>query len=266
MKIKEITPEEVLNYTSILLEVQNIYSNITVYRESLNEKFQRIENYKRDLAKYQKLLQKYENKKKELLLQKEMIIENLSSNKKRLVELMKREEEIARNQRSIESFNIEITTIRATISTISEELRDVEEQISDIEDRYKEAKEKYESLKIEFQADEKVLQEETKEVANEIKNLESIQKEKLSKIPLHIAQHFSNILQKKKGLAIVSVDVLSDPKKFKEEYHYCTGCNIVLPYIVVEKIKLKADIVQCPSCFRYLYDPSWFDGSESEEF
>ncbi len=262
MRIKEITPQEVLNYTSILLEVQNIYSSITTYREKLNDKFKRIENYKRDLAKYQKLLQKYENKKKELLLQKEMVSENLASNKKRLVELMKREEEIARNQRSIESFNIEITTIRATISTISEELRDIEEQINDIEDRYIETKEKYESLKIEFQADERVLQEETKEVSSEIKKLEDIQKEKLSKIPLHIAQHFSNILQKKKGVAIVSVGLLSDPKKFKEEYHYCTGCNIVLPYVIVEKIKLKADIVQCPSCFRYLYHPSWFEETE----
>ncbi|MEN2997705.1 MAG: C4-type zinc ribbon domain-containing protein [Brevinematia bacterium] len=265
MKIKELSSEDVLNFISILIEVQEIYSQITEYREGLNEKFKKIDNYKKELGRLSRLLQKYESKKKELLLQKDVISENLASNKKRLIELMEREEEIARNQRTIESFNIEITTIRATISTISEELMDIEEQINDLEDRYAETKEKYNNLQIEFQAEEKVFQEETKEVLSKIKKLEETQKEKLSKVPLHIAQHFSNILQKKKGIAIVPVDSLGEGKKFKEEYHYCTGCNIVLPYVVVEKIKLKADIVQCPSCFRYLYDPSWFQKEQTSE-
>lgn len=259
MKIKEITPQEVLNIISTLIEVQNIYSKITQHKKNLDEKYKKIEGYKKELNRLQRSLQKYESKKKELLVQKQIVSENLSSNKERLQELMQREEEIARNQRSIESFNIEITTIRATISTISEELRDIDEQINDIDDRYAQTKAKYENIKIEFQAEEKVLEEETKEVTKEIESLEQIKKDKLSKVPLHIAQHFSNILQKKNGVAIVPIDKLGDAKKYKEEYYYCTGCNIVLPYVVIEKIKHKKDIVQCPSCFRYLYEPSWFD-------
>ncbi|MCX8028387.1 MAG: hypothetical protein N2712_00095 [Brevinematales bacterium] len=259
MRVKEITPQEVLDIISTLIQVQNIYSNITQHKKNLEEKYQKIDGYKRELSRLQRSLQKYESKKKELLIQKQVVNDNLTSNKERLIELMQREEEIARNQRSIESYNIEITTIRATISTISEELRDIDQQISDIEDRYNQTKTRYENLKIEFQADEKVLEEETKEVSKEIKRLEDIQKEKLSKIPLHIAQHFSNILQKKSGVAIVPISKLGETKKYKEEYQYCTGCNIILPYVIIEKIKHKADIVQCPNCFRYLYDPSWFD-------
>ncbi|MEM3610472.1 MAG: hypothetical protein QW076_06285, partial [Candidatus Anstonellales archaeon] len=115
MKVKEISKDEVLRIISIIREVQEIYLQILEYEKKLSEKYKNLEEYKRNMSKLTNAMHKYEQKKKELIKEKQIISDNLASTKKRLVELMEKEEEIARNQRSIESFNIEITTLRANI-------------------------------------------------------------------------------------------------------------------------------------------------------
>jgi len=86
-----------------------------------------------------------------------------------------------------------------------------------------------------------------------------LKEKRLSEIPAHIAQSFDNLLTKKGGLAIVPIEDLGNPKKYKDHYYSCSGCNVILPYMVVEKVKFGNDVVQCPSCFRYVYHPSWLD-------
>ncbi|HPC38787.1 MAG TPA: C4-type zinc ribbon domain-containing protein, partial [Exilispira sp.] len=76
----------------------------------------------------------------------------------------------------------------------------------------------------------------------ELEKLLNKKKEILENIDIDIIEKFDRIFQNKGDLAIVPV--------YK---NYCSGCNMILPFSLINKVKAQKEIVFCPYCSRMLY-------------
>lgn len=115
-----------------------------------------------------------------------------------------------------------------------EEMENLKKEFVEIEIDFKELKVEYGTLK-----------KECKELIENLKKeiiKETLEKEKIvSQINEEVSRKY-NQLKKIKGNAIVEI---IDNK--------CSGCNVLLPTIIIDRLKFQNEIVYCENCGRILY-------------
>ncbi len=120
----------------------------------------------------------------------------------------------------------EILEFMVQVDIIEEELLMMEKSLYDIKDKNNKLKNKYRDLeenlknKIRFEED-------------EIRTLES-------KIDVSILGKY-NIIRKNKGTALVKI-----------KNNICSGCNMLIPTILIDKLNKQEEIIYCESCGRIL--------------
>lgn len=120
----------------------------------------------------------------------------------------------------------EILEFMVQVDIIEEQLLMMEKSLYDIKDKNNKLKNKYRDLeenlknKIRFEED-------------EIRTLES-------KIDVSILGKY-NIIRKNKGTALVKI-----------KNNICSGCNMLIPTILIDKLNKQEEIIYCESCGRIL--------------
>lgn len=115
------------------------------------------------------------------------------------------------------------------------------EEMEELKKEFIEIEKDFETLKIEYRR----LIEQYKELIEQFKQKAKKEAEEKEKILTQIGEKIFNKyaqLKKIKGNAIVQI---IDYK--------CSGCNVVLPTIVVDRLKFNSEIVHCENCGRILY-------------
>ena len=128
----------------------------------------------------------------------------------------------------------ETNAMELEILSVMEDIEDLKTIVGEIEYERKKTKNKIESYKIKL---EKMLGELRVEEINEIE----LKNETMSELEENILDKYSRI-KKNKGYAVAEV--------FKDE---CSGCHMIIPTYLINKVKYEQNIFQCENCGRILY-------------
>jgi len=129
--------------------------------------------------------------------------------------------------KEIEKIETEILLTLDEIEKLKEQLNEVEKEIDRLKQTYNKAVEEYNHLI-----------EELNRKAEEILKISTQLHLQLTK---SLYEKFKE-LNKIKGIAVVEV-----------VDNRCGGCNMVLPWIILDKLKKEDEIVYCENCHRMLY-------------
>ena len=140
------------------------------------------------------------------------------------------------------SLQSEINSLKADNSLLEEVIIRLMDDVLIGQRKVEEQKKRSQVKEAEFQQKSKELNEKSAVVKGEIESLEKLRQEKIKDIHPEIASLYDHVVQKRRGIAIVTV-----------EGDVCPACQMRLRPQVINEAKLKEKIVTCESCSRILY-------------
>jgi predicted nucleic acid-binding Zn-ribbon protein len=222
------------------------------------------------LIKAQEIQKSINNLKKEIELmplKREEIINKIEktekNNQSAEAEITAIEEEIVQYKKQIDKKNEEIKDLDLiddddlkSKNEREEKRKDLSMQIDNFNKKIEDCEEKkhkkiksissdkitLETLKAELIKEEKYIEENKQKKLDELASLEIKKKEILEGITQDIIDKFDRIIVNKGDIAIVPV--------YK---NYCSGCNMILPFSLINRVKAQKEIIFCPYCSRMLY-------------
>ncbi|MBW4827356.1 MAG: hypothetical protein KZY61_08250 [Clostridiaceae bacterium] len=191
---------------------------------------QELNNRKKSLEENNKLLRKNDSTLKELNYQLKEIEKELYSG---VVTDIKQLDYMDKEGESIKD---SINELELEIISLMEDIEDIRIEIEKIEKEHKENKERFKETTIEYERLIDELREQVRKDMDQIYNASSkIEKELYEKY---------NTIKNNKRYAIA--EVIEDE---------CSGCHVIIPTYLLDKVKDGEEIVQCENCRRILFSP-----------
>ncbi|MCR4421892.1 MAG: hypothetical protein GYA61_07620 [Spirochaetales bacterium] len=200
-------------------------------------------------ARREEALSKIENNEKKVISSKQEIveIEKEIENISKLIEEKKKEIENLDNDTSYSTSSKnekeeKRKDLGMQIDNYKKKIEDLEEQKHK---KYKDIQTNEATLKVlkeELIKEEENIKNNRQKKIDELQDLLNKKKEILANIDDDIIEKFDRIFRNKGDLAIVPV-----------YNNYCSGCNMILPFSLINKVKAQKEIVFCPYCSRMLY-------------
>lgn len=218
------------NYLAIKRRLKKLSTkdNINEIREELNRKERELRELEKRIKTKEKILHKNNNTLKEYeyrlkRVEKSLYEENITD-LKQLSYLDKERNDLLKE---IEEIETEILLTLDEIEKLKEQHNEVEKEIDRLKQTYNKAVEEYNRL----------IEELNRKAEEVLKNINSI----ASTVDKSLYEKFKE-LNKTKGIVVVEV-----------VDNRCGGCNMVLPWIILDKLKKEDEIVYCENCRRMLY-------------
>ncbi len=128
------------------------------------------------------------------------------------------------------------------IDNYKKKIEDLEEQKHKKAKAIKSDEASLEGLKKDLIEEDEYISKNKEKKVIELENLKREKNETLSNVNDEIIEKFDRIFQNKGDLAIVPV--------YK---NYCSGCNMILPFSLINRVRAQKEIIFCPYCSRMLY-------------
>jgi len=128
------------------------------------------------------------------------------------------------------------------IDNYKKKIEDLEEQKHKRSKAIKSDEASLESLKKDLTEEDDYISSNREKKINELNDMKNKKNHTLENIGDEIIEKFDRIFQNKGDLAIVPV--------YK---NYCSGCNMILPFSLINKVRAQKEIIFCPYCSRMLY-------------
>ncbi len=225
----------------VLLQLQNVDSQIYALNEEKNNLPKEIEAFKAA----------FEDKKKRLAELEKVALENQKAKKDAESELAAKEEVAKKFQGQLYSLktNKEYNTMQQQIQDAKADASRVEDTILLVMEKIEESRKDIDAEKKKLGEDEKIFNEQKKKAEARLKEIEdklavmgAQRKALLPGIENKILSHYDRILHNREGLAIVEV-----------KNSTCMGCNMFVPAQVENLIKMYEKINTCGVCSRILF-------------
>ncbi len=238
--------EKSMGELDVVIELDNLYSELDKKQKSLNDLPSWMQSaYQEYLAKkeeYEHIKSKKESLESQLreaelrLNELEESYGNLNERASKISN-MKQYEAYVREKKRIKE-EIEKTKslkndISAEIELFKENFAEVEASFLDVEKTYKKELAKWEASK--------------PEIAREIETIEKKINELRSLLPPNIVRRLE-LLREKFGRATAKIYSSED-----NQFSYCSNCNYVVRPVVIQRIKLGIELIECDNCKRILY-------------
>lgn len=220
-KLAEI--EKNLKEPSTLDKIKKLGVVLKNTEERLDNLHSRIKNKEKTLRKNELTLKELEYKLKEI--EKKLYEENIAD----INQLSLLDKERERLKSDIENLEIELLETMELIEHLKKEYED-------LQNNFKEYKIEYTKLVKEHKT---FMYEHEKKARIEKKEIEKIS----SNIDADLLRKFNSLIETKKIAVVEVID------------NMCSGCHMILPSIILDKLKRNDDIILCENCHRILYLP-----------
>lgn len=200
-----------------------------------------------DLAEKLRLAQQAQNHQKSRYLQLELDIKTRDAH----IEKLRTQQQTTHNNREYQAFLVEINTSKVDRGKVEDEAMKLVEtmdkgkgEVASLQTQLDGEKAKLETMKAQINDALAALQ---KEVDELVPDREAAAKA----VPAKAREVFERLADHHEGEALSAI---GKPDRRREEY-LCMACNMELAQDVYNKLRVRDDLVYCPSCRRILYIP-----------
>ncbi len=146
------------------------------------------------------------------------------------------------NSKELEHMKSNIDVLRAQQEEMEQTVIELMEEVEEVEGELTEYKVEHQKLQVDCDQLEKELKERLYKLRSDEKRFRGKREVLVNLIPEKLYQHYLTIYGRHDGLAVVRI-----------RGNICSGCQVSLPAMVIDKVKQSAEPVHCEFCGRILF-------------